>query len=999
MKTTIINQLRKRPLAYAIGFALATNAAASFAQQVEATDETTNKDEEKITVTGSRIRTGGFDEARPVDIILADTAMNQGLGDIGALLRNSTVASGSTQVTSASSTAFVQDGGTGAETLSLRGLGASRTLVLLNGRRAGPAGTRGSVSAFDLNVLPLSVIERVEILKDGASSVYGSDAVAGVVNIITKNQDGGNIETSYSQPQENGGEEFRINATYGKTFDRGSFSITADYNKKTELAKGDRSYFGCGEQYIFDTSTGERADVIDPRTGKPHCNDAVWGHVWLYDYQEEDSNVPGTGSPTRFQYDYDGDLGDYVPGIVSDPNNPNHLVTPPGWFPVAYSRETDGVDNADHPFQDLESLIPETKRSTIFAQGNYELSDSIDVYGEVLLNRRETSRNAYRQFWGYIYNENFFGGNPLSAGWTGAQYLSPLGVTDKFGSEVTVDYRRFVVGLTGDIGDTGWYFDATYQNSHSSGDYNTDIIFDDSISDQNWLTGSCEGDVSSVRGVPCVDIPWLDPQFLRGDIPDEVAAYMFGLDKGNTVYKQQTLEAFVSGDLFELPAGPVGAVFGAAYQKDELNDVPGEASQLGNIWGSTSAGITSGEDKTTSLYTEFKLPVLEDASFAKLLELELSGRYTDVDSYGDGTTYKVGLNWAIDDAWRVRASRGTSFRSPALFELYLANERSFLSQRRIDPCVGWGDALDRGAITQTLADNCAADGLAADYLGGGAGADIISGGGAGKLEAETSVAKTLGLVWTPEFADLSVSVDYFDIEINDEVTQLGANQILTKCYESEFFPTDPLCDLFERDEDPNTAFQGVLEVRDQFINIATQINKGYDVALSYKVETEFGQLRFDTQHTFQTEAKQALFVDTIEDTNGELGDPKHVANYNLALSNDDWVFNWNINYIGGVSNNQAYFDRVGKSTATYRGEQYDIVIASESVMYHAFSLTYDWGDSGLNTIIGVANAFDKKPPRLTTLNLGEVQTQGNSAFYSQYDWYGRRFFVNVSYDF
>jgi iron complex outermembrane recepter protein len=370
-----------------------------------------------------------------------------------------------------------------------------------------------------------------------------------------------------------------------------------------------------------------------------------------------------------------------------------------------------------------------------------------------------------------------------------------------------------------------------------------------------------------------------------------------------------------------------------------------------------------------------------------------------VDSYGDDTTYKVSLNWKIDEAWRVRASKGTSFRSPALFELYLADEIGFLSQRTIDPCISWGDALDTGAITQTTADNCAADGLAADYLGGGAEADIISGGGAGKLEAETSVAKTLGLIWTPDFADLSVSIDYFNIEINNEVTQLGAATILAKCYASEFFPSDPLCALFERESDPNTSFQGVVEVSDQFINIASQINKGIDVALSYSVDTELGEIRFDTQHTFQRESKEAFFADTVIDTNGEFGDPKHVATYNLALSKNNWTFNWNINYVGAVSNQSSYEDRVGKSTATYRGEQYNVALSSGSVMYHAFSVIHDWKEQGVRTSLGVANAFNKKPPRVTTLNLGELDIQGNSAFYSQYDWLGRRVFLNVSYDF
>ena len=170
----------------------------AFAQEgtTPATVETTQpaeppveEDADRVIVTGSRL-TSNFSSAAPMDIIVADDAAAEGISDIASLLRSTTVAAGSSQITAVTSTAFVENGGVGAETISLRGLGANRTLVLLDGRRAGPAGTRGSVGAFDFNVLPLSAVERVEILKDGASSIYGSDAVAGVINVITKKGDG-----------------------------------------------------------------------------------------------------------------------------------------------------------------------------------------------------------------------------------------------------------------------------------------------------------------------------------------------------------------------------------------------------------------------------------------------------------------------------------------------------------------------------------------------------------------------------------------------------------------------------------------------------------------------------------------------------------------------------------------------------------------------------------------------------------------------------------------
>ena len=142
------------------------------------------------------------------------------------------------------------------------------------------------MSSFDLNAIPMASIERVEILKDGASSIYGSDAVAGVVNIITKKDDGATFEAFFSSPVESGGEQTRLSASWGKTFDRGRFRATADYNKIDILQRRDRDFFDCEEDYTFDPVTGERADLIDPRTGSYLCNDLPWGHVWVYDYAE-----------------------------------------------------------------------------------------------------------------------------------------------------------------------------------------------------------------------------------------------------------------------------------------------------------------------------------------------------------------------------------------------------------------------------------------------------------------------------------------------------------------------------------------------------------------------------------------------------------------------------------------------------------------------------------------------------------------------------------------
>jgi len=958
---------------------------------------------EEVIVTGSRIRKDVYSSSAPMDIIVTDKASMQGIAELGNLLQTSTVAAGAPQVTAATSTAFVQNGGIGAQTISLRGLGENRTLTLINGRRAGPAGTRGGVSSFDLNVIPLIAIDRIEILKDGASSIYGSDAVAGVVNIFTKKETGGTFDAYVMQPSSSGGEETRLSATWGMEGSRGNFRLTGDYYKEDELARGDRDYFACAQQYIFDSS-GNRRDVIDPRTNSPACRDTLWGHVWLYDYQGPGGNVP-TPSRTLAQYDYDGNLGQYIPGIAVDPNNPSYLVTPPGWYLVNYNRQTDGVTNMDHPFQDAQSMIPEIERTTFFADGELNITDNMTAYTEVLLNRRKTTSNGYRQYWGYIYNEASdigFTPNPLSVGWQGDQWLSPTPITDHFDSLIEVDYQRYVAGLRGDITEN-WNFDISYQYSNSDGDYTQDVIFNDSIADQNWLGGSCVGQTTSIRGVPCQDIPWLDPQFLAGNLTPAMQEFLFGTETGNTRYKQSSAEAYIAGQAMDLPAGSLGIAVGVHYAKDEIRDVPGSVT-LGpngdnNSWGLSSAGITTGDQTTKAVFGEVDVPLIRDKTGFKDLTLNASSRWTDVDTYGDGTTYKVGLNWQIVDSFKVRANQGTSFRTPALFELYLADQTSFVRQSNIDPCIRWGQALAAGDISQRVADNCAADtssplyptGLPDDFSGGTVTATAISKGGIGLLEAETSTANTFGVVWQPEFAQLSLAIDYFDIEVEDQVDQIGAQGIAFGCYNSEFYPNEQLCTLFDR----SGLNAGIDNVQDSFINVATQKTSGYDVTLNWITEIGGGTLEIDTQHTFTKERSVALFEGFDRDDLGQFGNPKWVGRLWLTYDHGPWEYFWGARFVGDVSNVEHF----GGNTATYRGETVNVVLEADAVTYHDISVTYHYDKWGLRTIVGMSNAFDQKPPNVTTLNLGELNTAGISAFYSQYDWLGRRFFLNLTKSF
>ena len=991
------------PLAAAVMAAL--HPAAPIAAQEQ---DPSNADVEEIIITGSRIRRDTFSSTVPLDVVTPERATLEGTSELGALLQSSTAAAGAPQVTPAMSSVNSVAGGLGTSTISLRGLGANRTLVLLNGRRAGPAGVQGSVSAFDLNVIPMVAIERVEILKDGASSIYGSDAVAGVVNIITRKDEGAKFDVFFSQPHESGGEQLRLSGSFGKQFDRGYFRATAGYNRQEILQRGQRDYFKCDEHYVFDVETGAPADLIDPRTGEPFCEGQTWGHVWVYDYAENFGDGTTNVGPPVFllQYDHTGALAEHnVPQMAPAGSNPNWMTHPDNWYPVERGDPlTNSLTDSDHPLHDTTTLVPEAEVSTVLLEGEFDLAEGLTAYGEALLSRRKTTDIGFGQIWTYLYNYDSadlgWPSDPANVGWTGAQWLSPLAITDHSDTMVNVDYQRFVAGLRGEIGD-GWSWETSLQYSRSDGEYNQDIVLNDSIRTSYWRTSAtCVGTVTPISNRPCVDLPWLSPEFLSGNHTQEQRDFLFGTDKGTTEYTLWSAEAFVAGDLFEMPAGPAGVAFGLQHQRDEILDTPGPMSLAGNIWLEGAAGITAGKDRTSAVFGEVRLPLLADASFAESIEITGSARYTDVDSYGGDTTYKVGLSWTINPEVHLRSTYGTSFRTPSLYELYLAPADSGGLPSRSDPCLIWGDKLARGEITQRTADNCASEGIPPDHFLT-VGASVITGGGAGVLKAETSDMFTAGMVWRPSFADLSVSIDYFDIDVRDQVDVIGAQRIVEACYDSPFFPDEPLCTLIDRNprDDQNDFLSFALtEVRDSFINVAQQRNRGVDVALRFSQDLPgtWGTLTVNTQHTYLIEDVVGLFDSTKEDLAGEAGHPEWVGNLDLSLERNEWSFFWGMNFVGETSNLESF----GRDTVVSSwGEEVAIDLEAEFTMYHSLSVRR-YFENGYTATLGVANALDERPPRMTSWGTGgEVSTLGQVSFYSQYDWFGRRYFLNVSKEF
>lgn len=1011
--------------------ALTMVSATAFAQDAAPAEATeTASDDEGIVVIGTRI--GGvtpYNSPDPITIVSPEIAKSEGKFNLAEALQSSPIASGSTQITSALSSNFVTNGGPGAQTIDLRGLGANRTLVLLNGRRAGPAGTRGGVSSFDLNVLPLSIINDIQILKTGASSVYGSDAVAGVVNIKTDAKlDGFRLDLNASAPLDSGGEEYRASLAWGKRFERGHFMIAGDYSHANELNRGDRAYLACPEANIY-RQDGSRADLIDTRTGKPHCEDLRWGHVWTYNLvdnlQLDGPGGPNTGLNTSpagqtilMQYQYPGEvLG--IPAFGA-PDYPTDFGAPAGWFPTGYNAASTAVQNAYHPFVEEQTIIPETDLYTIYSQGAYELSDSVELFGEFLFNSRKTYQNGWRQFWNFGYTGDLYSTgagnlyNYWGGGWQGYNFISPTGITNHSDNSQRVDYYRGVGGLRGDFGGGKWHYEIYGQYSKSIGKYRSEQILQDSYDTGYFQTSSCVGQTTAVTGRQCIDIPWADPYFLAGQWTPAQTAFLTDWEEGKTVYTQLSGEASVNGKLFELPAGPLGIAAGITVREDKITDTPGVITLAGNAWGASSGGVTAGKSVTSEAFGELNIPVFADEAFAKDFTISLAGRVTNVKATraSDGVsssdngnfTYKAAFNWAVNDWVRFRGSYGTSFRAPALFEQFLADETGFVTQTRIDPCVRWGANLALGAISQRIADNCAADGIPNNYAGGGIQATSISSGGLGVLKSETSKAKTVGVVLSPKFAGLadtrfSLAADYFDIRVNGEISQLGARNIIFGCYDSQQFATEPLCDLFTRGQNATAIYQ-INTIQDKFINIASQRNSGLDVTA--RLEQKLGGLGSITllaDMTWQFKDDTRLLPGSpLSSDNGEAGSPKWVGDFRATWAHPSgFSLFYGVNVIGGTSDLGDLLDDNGGNpciTSTIYGT-YCPDVTIPTTFYHNISVSQEIADKFTITA-GVNNLFDTQPPRVSVLNGGEITMLGPVIYASQYGFRGRRAFINVS---
>jgi iron complex outermembrane receptor protein len=1010
---------------------------------------------ERVVVTGSRLKKNEFTSSAPIQVITREETTLEGLNDTADILQGSTLASGSQQIGNTFG-GFITQGGPGANTISLRGLGAVRTLVLVNGRRLAPAGTRGQTGPIDLNTIPESMIDRIEILKDGGSSIYGSDAVAGVINIITrKNVDGIEFSAYANQPFDGGGEVWQGSALWGETFDQGHFLLLGEYQRREPLKTGDRDYFGCAQDLVFDSAVGTRhstlgagslLDIIDPATGQSKCFDiGVMGTVDRT-LTAAGGSVAGANFPFGGRYLPDpaavaggGPFGLDIAGFrrvslgyAQAANRMFPALVPSGTVSgnTAFDQLLNAANRAaveaawraniaavptDNERLGQTDVISPVTRYSFFGEGSYDIFPGVEAYSELAFVRRESEQQRFRQFFPDICGPgntagNFFGrqsqayscGGVANPNNTLGQRALPIFLHSSNGDQ-TVDSYRGVLGFKGEFSDKfpifgSWAYDLYAQHSRAEADYTQDQIWLDAVAattgpvacDQTLIFFS-GGQCSSL---PAGGIPWLDPTRISGGTfaftPAE-QAFLFGRETGHTTFTETTVNGSITGDIWQAPYGMIAGALGFELRQYELDDTPGIGSQVDNLWGFTSAGRTVGDDSVSEVYGEVSIPLLAGMKFAEDLTLDASVRYSNYESYGDGSTYKLGLNYQITPEYRVRGTTGTSFRAPQLFELFLANQTGFLAQGSIDPCIQW-----QISSNPLIVQSCGPAGinLPSGYNGPFSSATIVTGGGT-NLNAERSEARTVGFIWTPDWIDFSVGIDYWEFEVIDEIAQFGAANIVNACHTRPPILANPFCSLYTRDTNPlSPSFGFISIVNNGFVNISDQTTDGIDVTARYEHEFSFGTLLINTDLTWTFTDEIRVFTGfPNDDDNGEVYDADFTGSVDVRFDYQDWTFFWNVDMASRASLDEAF----GTSLFAWRATPFTGYFKqyTEFVATHDLSTRYRADDWSIT--FGVQNIFDDPPPSNSQLSAGRI---GNSvAFGGPYDLLGRRGFVEITKEF
>lgn len=949
------NLNKHNPLAKAVKYAiLAATAASAYTAPAVIAAEEEEAQEERIIVTGSRIRRTEFASESPVTVMTAEQFELSGVVNTEDLLNTLPQTVPGLDRTS-------NNPGNGLATVNLRGLGSNRTLILINGSRALPATQGGTV---DINSIPTSMIERVEVLTGGASAVYGSDAVAGVVNFILKDDfEGVQVNMGYQQAKEGDGAQFTTDFTLGGNFDGGKGNITFNMSmtSRDQVLQGDRDF------------------AVFAQTDTTDAN----GNVTLINGGS--SGVPGTsifsGALSQFPsfggvFAEDGSFGEF---------------------------RTGGSDNDFYNYAPVNYLQVPQERQQSTVRGHYEWADGHEVYGRAMFTRSVVDNQLAPT---PIFQTSTFtlDGSPfISAG--SQQLLSDAfgdgvdsdgdGIADtataflrrrllevgpRFANQQRTSYQ-FKWGAKGDIGDTNFYYDTYYQQGELSiantqlgnvnrGRFSQALLLD---LDADPAGGVCQNTSANGSTIGCAPINI----FGQGNISAAGAAFINTAVATVAEVTQQVFSASVGGDSeewFELPGGAIAFNVGTEYIENTGDFRPSQDVAASTIAGFNGSPPTGGEYDVTSYFGEFKLPIIDD------LDVSLAYRTSDFSTIGTVSNLKAAVTYQPIDMVFLRASYNTAIRAPSLAELFSPVSEGFPGSS--DPCSANATVQNAAISAICVATGAPANVIFTPALNLAAGQVRALSGGNELLTEEEATTTTFGVVLTP-MDNFSVSVDYFNIEIEDQIAGFGggANQILQRCYDA----TDslggvgsPFCNAVNRRADGTIDF-----VAAGTQNVAISNLKGYDIIANYNMELAGGRLDIDYLATITDENSFQAFVGdpNIIECAGFFGNtcgtpqPEYKSRTAIKWTNDDFRV-------------QLLWRHIGESSDDDSGTNFAREELS-AMDYFDVSGTYTI-DEHLSVTGGIRNIGDVEPP------IGGGNIEQANTFPSVYDVFGTTYFVTVS---
>jgi outer membrane receptor protein involved in Fe transport len=978
---------------------------------------------EEVIVTGSRIARPDFESASPIVSATEDLFKHTASGTVESSLNTLP------QFVPAFTASSNNPGNNGQANVSLRGLGTTSTLVLVDGRRLMPANGNG---VADLNIIPSSLIESVEIITGGASAVYGSDALAGVVNFKLKRDfDGVELDGTWGQTDRGDGAQYEAGMTVGTDFADGRGSIVGyiGHADRELVTYGDREFskyalgyaggpgagsLGPGDAFLpAGSPTIEEGRVALNGPGRP-SEQAFDDLMVSYGFASGEvpffgpEIFPGGPRVTNSQFGFNADRSLFTTG--------NFFFSDAQFSGVRNFRgEPDPVFVSEYLYSynyapDNALQLP-LERASAFLRAEFEVSEALrfelqGLYADYSVTQQLAPAPVMGVF---VPVDNPFVPADLkflldsridpTAPFTFDKRLSETG--PRTGRNQN-DVYQVTLGVSGDIG-AAWSYEGYVQvGGNEQENFQTGNVL---TSRMEELTFAADGGVSICGG--------FDP-FGKGSISAECLDYI-KVDASNEAAVDQTLaEVSATGPVFTLPAGDAVAAFGVFYKRDEYRYAaspeaslfigpPGEpctpdVACRPDLQGFTASQDIRGEDSNLDLYAELLLPLLRDAPAARSLEAVLGYRSSDYDSAGRFDSWKAELLYQPVDSLRVRGSYQEAVRAPSVFELYLPQLPAvffFSDNGFADPCtVGSPERTGPdGASVEAL---CLAQGMPAESLPTFEDSDDLALGVAGgnpALTQEDASTTTLGVVWTsasthPALARLQASLDWYRIEIADKIDAVYFPDFVPYCYDARYNPdfstSNQWCSLFSRDRGTGE----IVDVQEINNNSYDWETSGVDVQLDWSIDAGRGQLGINWLVSWL----ESFSVVVRQSSVPEPPRPGTIGR-DVGRALPEWKSSLRVSYAWHdleLGADWRYIDAM-RDRDPNLGSVYEV----PSVDYFDLGGQYAFSGGffdGLEIGIGIENLTDADPPIYPSY----IQANTDP---SQYDPYGRRYYASFRYSF